>query len=47
MEKLIRLMTNNCTMNEQTHFMENLSEILEFAGFFITCMVVLNAMAIF
>ena len=47
MEKLIRLMTNNRTQNEQTNFVENMNELMEFAGVTITCMMVLTAMAIF
>ncbi|MBQ9559748.1 MAG: hypothetical protein IJ762_09075 [Bacteroidaceae bacterium] len=46
MEKIIRLMTNNRTYDEQTNLVERMNEITEFAGVVMACMVVLAAMAI-
>lgn len=47
MEKLIRIMTGNRTMDERTNFVENMNELMELAGVTAACMVVLTAMAIF
>ena len=46
MEKLIRLMTNNRTYNEQTNMVEHMSELMEFAGVAIASMMVLAATTI-
>ncbi|MBR4757413.1 MAG: hypothetical protein IK084_01255 [Bacteroidaceae bacterium] len=46
MEKLIRLMTNNRTYDEQTNIVEQMTELMEFAGVALACMVVIAAMAI-
>ena len=47
MEKLIRLMANGRTMDEQRNLLEELNEVLEFLGVTATCAVVLYAMTIF
>ncbi len=47
MEKLIRLMANGRTMDEQSNLVEELNEVLEFLGVTAACTVVLCAMAIF
>lgn len=47
MEKLIRLMANGRTINEQSNLLEEMNEVLEFIGVTAACMVVLSAMAIF
>ena len=39
-------MTNNRTYDEQTNIVEQMTEIMEFAGVVLACMVVLAAMAI-
>ena len=46
MEKLIRLMTNNRSVEEQSNLVERMNELMEFAGVTLACMVVLAAMAI-
>lgn len=46
MEKLIRLMANNRTVEEQTTLVERMNELMEFAGVTLACTVVLAAMAI-
>ncbi|MBQ8969631.1 MAG: hypothetical protein IJ064_07885 [Bacteroidaceae bacterium] len=47
MEKLIRIMTNNRTANEQTNLVENMNELMELAGVTAVCMMVLVAMTVF
>lgn len=47
MEKLIKLMTNKRTAEEQTNFMEEINEFLEFAGITLASIVILAAIAIF
>ncbi len=47
MEKLIRLMTNNKTVDEQTNIVEEMQEIVQFLGVAIASLVVLAAMAVF
>ena len=46
MEKLIRLMTNNRSVEERSDLAERVGELVEFAGVSLACMVVLAAMAI-
>ena len=47
MEKLIKLMANGRTMDEQTNLWEEVDEVMQFLGVTAACMVVLSAMAIF
>lgn len=47
MEKLIRLMANGRTYNEQTNLVERVNEMTEFAGVVLACMTILAFMAIF
>jgi len=47
MEKLIRLMTNNKTVDEQTNIVEEMQEIVQFLGVAIASLVVLAAMTVF
>ncbi len=47
MEKLIRLMANGRTISEQTNMVERVSEMVEFAGVTMACIIVLMAMTIF
>lgn len=46
MEKLIRLMTNNRTAEEQTNLVEEMTELTEFVGVALACMTILAAMTI-
>jgi len=46
MEKLIRLMTNNRTYDEQTNLAEQMAEVMEFAGVAIASIIVLAATTI-
>ncbi len=46
MEKLIRLVANNKTVEEQTELMERMTEVTEFIGVALACTVVVMAMAI-
>ncbi len=47
MEKLIRLMTNNKTVDEQTNIVEEMQEIVQFLGVAMASLVVLAAMTVF
>ena len=47
MEKLIKLLTNGKTVDEQTNLVANMMELAEFAGVTLVCMVVLAFMSIF
>lgn len=46
MEKLIRIMTNGRTVDEQTTIVEKMMEMTEFVGVALACMVVLAAMSV-
>lgn len=46
MEKLIRLMANNRTYNEQTNMVEEMAEVMEFAGVALASIIVLAATTI-
>lgn len=46
MEKLIRLMANGKTASEQTHLVEEMTEITEFVGVALACLIVMVAVAI-
>jgi len=46
MEKLIRLMTNNRTYNEQTDLAEQMAEVMEFTAVAVASLMVLAATTI-
>jgi hypothetical protein len=45
MEKLIRLMTNNRSLKEETNFVEEMTELTEFVGVALASLMVLTVMA--
>lgn len=46
MEKIIRIMTNNRRMEQQTNLLEEMQELTDFGALALACLVVLTTMAI-